>query len=361
MGFFDFFRKKDNSKKMTKKITTNVKVSYDIQTNTEIDPIYFKKLPNGLLPGEIVLLDWMSGKSLLKAVFPRYFEFQYGINAEKSAKKLVNNGFLEYASPEETLHTLTIDLLKEVLKKKDLKLSGKKADLIERIKENFSTSEIESLIKNRTLKISSKGQDVINEYYYIVPAHKNDSKDGVYNVASVIRFIATAKSKLSNSDISWLLFQKALNKHLKSKNYGLARNDFHNMASQLYREKRFMDSLEYFLRVFICDLSGLNNGDYISKPEYISIAPGIVSQINKIVTALEYDNSALNAVFNISWDKTRQMLPFHYLSKEICFQCLLAALEENDKYIHNEISQSYKKLDKKELERKYNLKFLDFD
>jgi len=39
----------------------------------------------------------------------------------------------------------------------------------------------------------------------------------------------------------------------------------------------------------------------------------------------------------------------------------LAALEENDKYIHNEISQSYKKLDKKELERKYNLKFLDFD
>ena len=39
--------------------------------------------------------------------------------------------------------------------------------------------EIESFIDSRMLEVTEKGDKVLEEYYYIVPAHRNDSKDGV--------------------------------------------------------------------------------------------------------------------------------------------------------------------------------------
>jgi|GEM_PF-4764243 len=364
MGFFDLFKKKDSYKEVPKKTITNLNdASYNIQINAEIDPIYYKKLSNGLLPGEIVLLDWIDGTFLTDTKFPQYFEYEYGINTENSLKKLISNGFVEYAGPEEALFSLTVNSLKQILRSKSLKVSGRKADLIERIKDNFTISEIENLVKDKPLKVTATGKNILKEYDYIVSAHKFNSKDGVYNVASAIRFVKASKTKLSNSEISWSLFQMALDKHLKSKQYGLARNDFFNMASQLYREKRFVDSLEYFLRVFICDLSGLSSANFIFVPKQNIIAPGVVLKISQIVTALEdeNDNSTLKTVFENSWNNTRPILPFHFLNKESCFQCLLAALEENDEYIQNAIFESYKKLDKKMLEKKYNLVFLNYD
>jgi hypothetical protein len=106
--------------------------------------------------------------------------------------------------------------LKEILKSKGLKVSGKKADLIERIGESSTQEEVGTYIDSRMLEVTNRGKEVLAEYYYIVPAHRNDSKDGVYNVANAIRHVKELDYRQNNGDISWALFQKSYIEHAES-------------------------------------------------------------------------------------------------------------------------------------------------
>ena len=101
-----------------------------------------EKLSNGLYPGEVILIDWMSGKSK-NTRFPKWFYETYDINAEESLNKLVKEGYLSEGTPFDSLASLKVSELKELLKTKQLKVSGKKAELISRIKENYTEEEVE--------------------------------------------------------------------------------------------------------------------------------------------------------------------------------------------------------------------------
>jgi hypothetical protein len=364
MGFLDLLfgnKKKNEINKSVKKNTeihNRITSSLEIvdHSKPEIDPIYTKKLSNGMFPGEIVLLDWIEGKTV-DANFPGYFEYNYGINAKNSAFKLVHEGYMKYATPIESLPSLKVTQLKEMLKTKKLKVSGNKKELVERIQENFSFEEVSNHIESALLKLTQKGEEVFKEFYYIVPAHKNDSKDGIYNVGSAIKHVKGLKYKPNNGDISWALFQKALLKYQDKFQHGLVRNVFTNMAFQLFKEKRYRDALENYFRVFIIDLSGLNNGLYLSHPKYILLAPGITTRITKTIEILELNEGELKAEFSIAWSRIRPSLLFHYLDENTCFQCLLASFNDQNEFIKEELKHAFDQLDKNTFEKTYKISF----
>ena len=293
IGLFDFFRRKKNAdndsiKTMENKIqNTNVMTEQD----REVNLTYLKKLDNGLLPGEVILLDWIKGKTM-DATFPGYFEYTYGIEAKRSALDLLENGYVEYSSPLESLPSLKVDKLKEILKTKSLKISGPKQELIVRIIDNFTSDEISHYINAASLKLTSKGEEVFKKYYYVVPAHKNDSKDGIYTVATAINHVKKLDYKPNNGEISWVLFQQSYSEYSQKFKYGLLNNVIRNMARQLEKEKRYNEALHHYLRVFILDLSGLNNGLYLSAPKHIFINNFTTSKkITSLLSLLNIDTS----------------------------------------------------------------------
>ncbi|WP_409251786.1 SAP domain-containing protein [Bacillus sp. SCS-153A] len=326
----------------------------------DIDPILKKKLPIGLLPGEVFLIDWISGKSE-DVNFPRYFETVYGINAPTSLKKLLNGGYVEETSVMDSLASLKLPELKEILNTKELKVSGKKAEVITRISENFTEDEVSSYINSRMIKRTAKGDKVLDEFYYIVPAHRNDSKDGVYNVASAIRFVSKLNYKPKNGDISWALFQKAYMEHAEDFKYGLMRNDIRHMAAQLEKENKFKDSLLHYLRVYILDLSGLCNSPRLEHPTIIMYDVPAKHQIKKLIEVLDYDKKELYELFVYTWDKTLPGLKYHYLTMEECFNCLENSLEDEDEKVKKSLFNAYEKLKKdmndKSFREKYGLEF----
>lgn len=354
MGFFDLFKKKSADMSVSNSASITPKVSINFER--EIHPVNLKKLPNGLLPGEVILLDWIEDK-MLNANFPGYFEYTYGINAEKSAQLVLEEGYLRYSTPIESLSSLKVPALKEILKSKNLKVSGAKKELINRIETNFSSDEVSNHIDNPSLKLTSKGEEVFKEYYYIVPAHKNGSDDGIYNVAEAIKYVKTKDYRPNNGDISWALFQNAYEINHKNENYGLTRKTIMNMARQLQREKKHQDALFHYLRVFIYDLSGLGNGRYLEDPEYTTVPLGISRIIENLKVSLELNEDQLREKFNQAWSIARQELPFHYLDEETTFQCLLACLAEQPDYVQEILRQSFSLLDKDDFEKTYNISF----
>lgn len=353
MGLFDVLKKAFSS---TSPISTAPKTSTNIQNEEEIDPIYKEKLQNGLLPGEIVLLAWLVGKDK-NSKYPGYYEFRYGVNALKSTGKLFNEGYFTNSSPLESCSSLKLPQLKEILKSKDLKVSGKKNDLIKRIEENFTSDEISQYIENTAFKLTLKGQEVLDEYYYIVPAHKSSSSDPFYNVATAIKAVRELNFKPSNSDISWSIYQKAQLQHFKSMDYASMNSAVRLMASQLTKEKRFKDALFNYLRVFITDLSGMSNGGMVQHPNYMYFNFNISLEIEKLMESLEINNDELQNVFADAWGKTAPGLPFHYLTEVTCFQCLIAAFEEKEDYIKEILDQAYSNLNKNTFKQRYNLDY----
>lgn len=333
------------------------KSTIEIKVNTEIHPIYKKELPNGLLPGEVVLLDWLKGHEEPED-FPKYFSYQYGIDAWSSYKRLLLEGYIAHATPEESLTTLTVVDLKEILRSKNLKVTGKKAELIERIKENFTSEEIAAFIKKHVLTLTDKGKQVLEEYYYIPAAHWKSSKDGVYNVASAIQYVNQHKGRPKNEEISWNLLQQSFKKNLKQGDYGIARNVVLSMAEQLKKERKFVDALDFYIRVFIMDLSGLSNNRILDEPESVMLAPGIIREIKKFSENLQKEE--LNMIFSKSWSEIRPLLPFHYFDEQTCFQCLLAIFNDDDdfeRYIRSKLKKAFKKIDRNIL-KKHGIRIL---
>jgi SAP domain len=362
MGLFDFLKKVVSGDSSQNKVGYTIPKSTDAYTY-DIDPILTKKFSNGLLPGEIVLVDWVSGKNR-NAQFPRYFETTYGLDAKRSLDKLIEEGYVKESSAIASLASLKLPELKEILKSKGLKVSGKKADLIERIGESSTEEEAEAYIDSRMLEATDKGNEVLAEYYYIVPAHRNDSKDGVYNVANAIRRVKELNYRPSNGDISFALFHKSYMEHAEKFQYGLMRNDIRHMAAQLEKEKKYQDSLFHYTRVYIMDLSGLCNSLRLEHPKTMMYDVPAKRQIKRLVEVLEYEEPELFDFFVLTWEKTVPGLKYHYLTFEECFHSLTCSLQDNDeqvkKWLFNGYNRLIKNTDEKSFLNEYGL-FLPFD
>lgn len=344
MGIFDFFKKKPLSIKETQYKSQKEKNVYTSvnKYGIPIDPVLKKKLKCDLLPGEIVLLDWMKGKSA-NANFPQYFTDVYGIDINSSIKKLVKKDLLSLQSPKDSLSSLKVTDLKEILKEHGLKSSGNKNVLIDILTTNLSEEQIEEHLPDKFYAPSINGEALLNEYSYVIWAKQNDSKDGTVNVASMIMEMKKSGFKSTPQEVAWSLLQKAHAQNLKNKNYGLARNSQSNMARHLEKDNKNLQALRHYIKVTQYDMSGLNNGDYISHPKYVIVLSGIFDRINKIIFELELSEQQLRSLFNQEWDETIKELPFHYLNEETAFNCFQAAREDEEDYIVSALLSSYKK------------------
>ncbi|MYL38743.1 SAP domain-containing protein [Halobacillus litoralis] len=303
------------------------------------------KLSNGLLSGEVILIDWISGKHR-NVFFPRYYSETYGIDAERSLEKLFKEGYVTEGSPLYSLEALTVPKLKELLKSKQLKVGGKKADLIARITEKFSEAEVEAIVgDNPVMLITAKGEATLKAFYYIVPAHRRPSSDGSYNVASAIRHVAKYDYNPLNADISFALIGMSIEKHARNRKYGLMRNSIRSMAEQLEREKRYDNALFHYLRVFISETSGMGNGNRVSLVRNLLI-DGFPSykNVERLVLRLDVDEEEFRNMFVDTWERTRGELPYHYLDANECYHCFFHASLGNAEELEMLYSNAYRRL-----------------
>ena len=142
-------------------------------------------LKEDILPGDIILLDWSNNK-YESITTPQYFKYDYGIDASEHRKMLIHRGLLCAASPSESLKTLLVPELKEILHANGEKVSGKKQELINRITMNIDEGQFDDYISEQVFVCTLKGNDLLKKYNNLVWAHKNHSSDGTISVANAL-------------------------------------------------------------------------------------------------------------------------------------------------------------------------------
>lgn len=132
----------------------------------------------GLLPGDILLLWRISLHTFTtQSSFPKYFEFDYGINAPDHLKQLEEEGYIYQQTATESLEYLNMGNLRTILATKDVKApsSLKRADLDELVLKHFSEEELAHYVDTRGFRLTDKGQTTLDNNPEPVDKHPKKS------------------------------------------------------------------------------------------------------------------------------------------------------------------------------------------
>ncbi|WP_161877898.1 SAP domain-containing protein [Alkalibacterium sp. MB6] len=122
---------------------------------------------------DILVLHYLSDKDETYELNQSFWKDRYSANINKIVNQLVRKGYIKLeVDVEKSLNTLKVDQLKSILKANELPVSGKKKDLINRIKD---AADVETYISklNKVWLPTERGKEVINNTDYLMYTHRN--------------------------------------------------------------------------------------------------------------------------------------------------------------------------------------------
>lgn len=131
-------------------------------------------LKEGLLAGDIILLWRIQFDTFTtESVFPKYFEYTYGIEAKKHLKNLVDQGYAYQKTAFNSLEHLNAALKKRILKQKGITgLSKMKVfDLDQALKEHFVEKELGEQFSVRGYGLTEKGERALKNHQEVIDRH----------------------------------------------------------------------------------------------------------------------------------------------------------------------------------------------
>lgn len=169
-NFFSEKNNQDSAEKaaiasMESQISRMLRESVTVETRS-IDPDENVSTPKG---AEISYLDaraleFWDGKRTDFEIPAHYSETAFGRNVGPALNRLLQWGYLERSGLEKNISLKTIPELKSILAEHELKTSGKKGELICRLRNNLSDYELLELFPTSVYSMTEKGRAAIKPY-----------------------------------------------------------------------------------------------------------------------------------------------------------------------------------------------------
>ena len=238
------------------------------------------KSEGGLYPHEILMLSMVSRYQVntYNNDFDWFWKDRYGIEDPQALiNKLLNQGFVGIEDTKARMFRLTIPKIKELLEEYGCKLTGKKAELIDRLFVEGDVGAIESKLPPPRYCLTDLGKEEIEreENEYIIS--RKISPISIYEMN--ILLYKNNPLNLSYKDFIWRRYLEESEEALKKLNFGIYLNTRLEMYYFLKNENRDKERLYYLCEVVAYDLSGLGNS---YNPEYNETAYHIESDIEHL-------------------------------------------------------------------------------
>lgn len=280
--------------------------------------------------GKAQLLYWCDMQSYPVASYPVYFSDRYFIkNAAEIHKSWIDFGILAPPKIDEILKYKTVVELKEILRKNNLKVSGKKSELIDRIIENNAFS-VDAHNENNDPKyaITEAGRSILKNNKPWLYYHRMKNRDVIplkfyketwEHLQSIWQFVP------SGLDISWACLQKL---KLGVKSYRDLRSVLLASIEILEDSKKEEMIPDLALQIICIDLSG----------DVPFIAPYLINKVRKI------PKEDLKTHFYKAYDQVKVYEHFNVTgslaAKNEIFKFILLGLEDIEK-CNKELEKNY--------------------
>ncbi|ALS01890.1 hypothetical protein ATZ33_11015 [Enterococcus silesiacus] len=119
---------------------------------------------DGLLPGEVLLLDWVNEKDSTTGVFPEFFEMELGIDPVASTNELLFADYLDILNDASVVDYWSLSQLNEVFEDNGLNKCRTKEEAIKLLKKEFTTDYIVNMVDPGIYVLMDKGQVIVDKY-----------------------------------------------------------------------------------------------------------------------------------------------------------------------------------------------------
>ena len=317
-------------------LTNNTKTSP--QKEADINYSQETEIPNSsileLSINDIFILDYFDNREVITEAAD-WQKRNFGYNVVQRLEELTNSKYLRLSTISESLELLKLPELKNILKSKQLLLSGKKAQLIQRILENFTNDE---LIKYYipVYKLTNSGQIFLK-----AKAAYLDNQKYCYGFSNLEieseEFILKERNKnFTSSDALWsLILKKYLNSDSRKNRDLLKWADAVNiriiMADFQIKRCLYEDALTPLLEAFCIDIAGWRQNGYVSY--YKDFKPYNMIKI-KIEEVLLFNPALKDTLLEIAtpiFDKLiNHLLPFSYFTIRSAQEILIKLLTDEE-------------------------------
>lgn len=343
-----FFKKvfnwiEENTKKELIKLTKTKSIKNKTKNHHALlDKIQLQKNTSELSIAEILMLIDKNNSSVQNIYFQGFWEYIYNIDAEQTFRNLLKKGYFKVdASLEDTLNKMTVPELKEILKKENLKVTGRKSELIERIlnKASFETKNAIPLIE--VYSLSEKGKNILDQNKHIVYLDKMKLRD-----VSIYQYHDFMKRNKELEPFEGLIkyLEEVSHKHITNNDWGLYSNILYQISIVYSKEGFTEEALKYIILVCYLDINcTMNNCDLetikslykYNKEDYFkpyesnadTIPPAILRDLSKHKTELNLTDLELENVINQVTSLID--LPFQNFPKDVAAKVILAELSND--------------------------------
>ena len=390
MSLFDFLKKKKTiqSSSDTKQEIPNSQVSkYETSTPSFVKKEVVAKTPlveisveqnsppplstlvktatpskQGLYPHEIMMLEYAPHFKTSNNTFQNFWYWQYSVTDPQAVlDSLFERNFTEVGDLRSALEKLKLPEIKEELKLLNQKVTGKKAELIDRLMAFGVLDELEKKYSERYYSLTPKGEKELKENQYVSYLHRNKHMS-VWEMNQRI-----AQTHYPYRDILWSYFNEQAGIHFQNFDFGLYRNIRLNMYQFLMDESKPWTAFHMLCEVLSFDLSGLGNNEkslfewekndpkyflmiYESRAEHffpyenttLIIPPAISAWFAEMQTTLGLDDKSYRDAILKELQETHP--PRRIFTDEECADIIIAAIHSNT----DTLSAIYSKAEKRE-------------
>ena len=278
-----------------------------------------------------------------------YWWQNYGVHIDKTLRHLCEKDFLAVGSLEDSLGLYKLPDLKAVLSKYDLKVSGKKDDLIVRLVENVPEAELRRLFPRCPYIVTDAGREAVKEDDYVFYMFRHTIQG-----LSLYDLNRQLKGKTSRyRDVIWGHYNKRSLELAKEKEWGLYANNRIEMSRFLCEEDKYAEAVTLIVEACCYELCVNPSAfDYI---EYLGqnwfpydksiITAGHASMLKDFQMKMDMSDDEYNRFITTLVKKTSA--PFNVFTASECVDIIISELNDDKPKLRSIYDKAKKRLRKK--------------
>lgn len=229
----------------------------------------------------------------------------YETTPNKLKKQALEDEFIELASPISEAQKSKVTDLKEILKEHNLKVSGKKDELIKRLSDNLTDEELKKYFKSKNYQISDKGLEFLQDNNYILYIEENKDIKSAFYSSEIIKIFGDGK--YSQEDIYDKLINylsKRFDEILNQERWVDFKTYANALAEVLEDKGELKKALILRFKVFLFDVNNFSIVTQQPNAKSTRLKQKDLVKLTQLMHTLSLSIDEVKQLFNQAYDET---------------------------------------------------------
>ena len=283
----------------------------------------------GLSVRDILILDYFDGKPVHTKA-PAYQKKVLGPHANQRIRLLLEEGWIRYTRPQETVNMLPDKALADFLAHYGYSPEGSHAQLVRRVVYNIPETDYAHAVPKLYIATMDGRREMNSHMAYILNARGNYGlTEG--EIGEAQRTLAARRELCSAKSILLRAFQQKIEIFTMGGEWTRLRNLYFTMGNFYVRQDENHTALTMLYLVFLLDMSGMENRNrLVTYEELFPTQKGIILLMNQLRKELGMSEMAVKTDFLSSIARMGPRLPFSYFSPQVMARILVERLRGFD-------------------------------